>query len=107
MARKRFSQEDILNLLRKIELSLASGSDVATVCRSAGVSDATYYAWRKKYGGMGKSQLREMKELENGGRPFAEQTQLTTNAQLKKIIAELELDKLILKESLDFLKPKV
>ena len=57
MARKRFSEEDILNLLRQIELSLDSGADVATACRSAGVSDATYYNWRKKYGGMGKSQL--------------------------------------------------
>ena len=94
MARKRFSDEDILNLLRQIELSLASGSDVATACRSAGVSDATYYTWRKRYGGMGKSQLSEFKGLEK------------ENAQLKKIVAELELEKLILKESLDFLKPK-
>ena len=95
MARKRFSDEDILNLLRQIELSLASGSDVATACRSAGVSDATYYNWRKRYGGMGRSQLSELKGLEK------------ENTQLKKIVAELELDKLILKESLDFLKPKV
>ena len=95
MARKRFSDEDILNLLRQIELSLASGSDVVTACRSAGVSDATYYNWRKRYGGMGKSQLSELKGLGK------------ENAQLKKILAELELDKLILKESLDFLKPKV
>ncbi len=95
MARKRFSDEDILNLLRQIELSLASGSDVATACRSAGVSDATYYNWRKRYGGMGKSQLSELKGLEK------------ENVLLKKIVAELELDKLILKESLDFLKPKV
>ena len=95
MARKRFSDEDILNLLRQIELSLASGSDVASACRSAGVSDATYYNWRKRYGGMGKSQLSELKGLEK------------ENAQLKKIVAELELEKLILKESLDFLKPKV
>ena len=95
MARKRFSDEDILNLLRQIELSLASGSDVATACRSAGASDATYYNWRKRYGGMGKSQLSELKGLGK------------ENAQLKKIVAELELDKLILKESLDFLKPKV
>lgn len=95
MARKRFSDEDILNLLRQIELSLASGSDIATACRSAGVSDATYYNWRKRYGGMGKSQLSELKGLEK------------ENTQLKKIVAELELDKLILKESLDFLKPKV
>ena len=66
MARKRFSDEDILNLLRQIELSLASGSDVASACRSAGVSDATYYNWRKRYGGMGKSQLSELKGLEKG-----------------------------------------
>ena len=46
MARKRYSDEDVLRLLREIELSLASGSDVATACRSAGVSDATYYTWR-------------------------------------------------------------
>ena len=90
-----YSDEDIINLLRQIELSLASGSDVPTACRSAGVSDATYYNWRKRYGGMGKSQLAELKGLEK------------ENAQLKKIVAELELDKLILKESLDFLKPKV
>jgi len=95
MARKRFSDEDILNLLRQIELSLASGSDVATACRSAGVSDATYYNWRKRYGGMGRSQLQEFKMMEK------------ENSRLKKIVAELELEKLILKESLDFLKPKV
>ena len=95
MARKRFSDEDILNLLRQIELSLASGSDVETACRSAGISDATFYKWRKRYGGMGKSQLQELKSLEK------------ENTRLKRIVAELELDKLILKESLDYLKPKV
>lgn len=95
MARKRFSDEDILNLLRQIELSLASGSDVASACRSAGVSDATYYNWRKRYGGMDRSQLQEFKTMEK------------ENSRLKRIVAELELDKLILKESIDFLKPKV
>ena len=94
MARKRFSDEDILNLLRQIELSLASGSDVQTACRTAGVSDATYYKWRKRYGGMGKSQLHELKGLEK------------ENVRLKRIVAELEFDKLILKESLDYLKPR-
>ena len=59
------------------------------------MSDKTYYAWRKKFGGMGRSQLSEMKSLQK------------ENDRLKKIVAELELDKLILKESLDFLKPKV
>ena len=57
MARKRYSDEDVLNLLRQIELSLASVSSVEAACRSAGISDATYYNWRKRYGGMGKSQL--------------------------------------------------
>ncbi len=94
MARKRYSDEDLLKLLREIEVRLASGSDVATACRAAGISDATYYTWRKKFGGMARSQLSEMKALEK------------ENQRLKKIVADLELDKLILKESLDFLKPK-
>ncbi len=94
MARKRYSDEDILKLLREIELNLAAGNDVASSCRSVGISDATYYNWRKRFGGMGRSQLSELKALEK------------ENGRLKKIVAELELDKLILKESLDFLKPK-
>lgn len=57
MARKRYSDEDILKLLREIELNLSSGSDVASACRAVGVSDATYYNWRKRFDGMGKSQL--------------------------------------------------
>ena len=94
MARKRHSDEDILKLLREIEVRLASGNDVTSACRAAGISDATYYTWRKKFGGMARSQLSEMKALEK------------ENQRLKKIVADLELDKLILKESLDFLKPK-
>ena len=94
MARKRYSDEDILRLLREIEVHLADGSDVGTACRAVGISDATYYNWRKKFGGMGRSQLTEMKALEK------------ENQRLKEIVADLELDKLILKESLDFLKPK-
>ena len=94
MARKRHSDEDILKLLREIELNLAAGNDVVSACRSVGISDATYYNWRKRFGGMGRSQLSELKSLEK------------ENGRLKKIVAELELDKLILKERLDFLKPK-
>ena len=94
MARKRYSDEDILRLLREIELSLSSGSDVATACRTAGVSDATYYTWRKRFGGMGRSEMANLNALQK------------ENDRLKKIVAELELDKLILKESLDYLKPK-
>lgn len=94
MARKRHSDEDILKLLREIELKLTSGGDVSSACRSVGISDATSYNWRKRFGGMGRSQLSELKSLEK------------ENARLKKIVAELELDKLILKESLNHLKPR-
>ena len=80
--------------MRQIELDLASGSSVETAVRTAGISNATYYKWRKLYGGMGKSRLRELKAMEK------------ENTRLKGIVAELELDKLILKESLDYLKPK-
>ena len=61
---KRHSDEDILELLREIELNLANGSDVQSACRSVGVSDATYYNWRKRFGGMGKSQLSELRSPE-------------------------------------------
>ena len=94
MARKRYSDEDVLRLLREIELSLADVLDVVSACRKAGVSDATYYNWRKKFGGVSKSQLAEKKALEK------------ENARLKRIVADLELDKLILKETLDYLKPR-
>ena len=94
MARKRYSDEDVLRLLREIELSLAEGLDVESACRKAGVSDATYYNWRKKFGGVSKSQLAEKKALEK------------ENARLKRIVADLELDKLILRETLDYLKPR-
>ena len=94
MARKRDPNEDILKLLREIEVTLSNGSNVQSACRGAGISDATYYNWRKRFGGMGRSQLSEMRSLEK------------ENTRLKKIVAELELDKLILKESLSYLKPR-
>ena len=94
MTRKRFSEEDALNILRQVDLDLASGSTVETAIRTVGISEATYYKWRKLYGGMGKSQLRDLKAMEK------------ENTRLKKIVAELELDKLILKESLTYLKPR-
>ena len=95
MARKRYSDEDCLRILRQVELDLAGGADVAKACGTAGISDATYYIWRKKFGGMTKVQPAELKALEK------------ENQRLKKIVADLELDKLILKERLDFLNPKI
>ena len=94
MAWKRHSDEDVLKLLREIEVKLANGSDVQSACRGAGISDATYYNWRKRFGGMGQSHLSELRSLEKD------------NVRLKKLVAELELDKLILKESLSYLKPR-
>ena len=94
MTRERFLEEDTLGILRQVELDLAGGCTVEIAIRTAGISDATYFKWRKPYGGMGKSRLHEFKALEK------------ENARLKHIVAELELDKLILKESLDYLKPK-
>ena len=94
MARKRHCDEDALKILREIDVHLHDGLDVMSSCRKAGISDKTYYYWRKKFGGMGRSQLFEMRALKK------------ENERLKKIVAELQLDKLILKESLDYLKPK-
>jgi hypothetical protein len=76
--------------LREIEVHLARRSDPGTACRSVGISDATYYTWRKKFGGMGQPQLAELKAPQR------------ENQRLKKSVADLELDKLILEENLDF-----
>jgi transposase-like protein len=94
MARKRYSDEDALKVLREIDLHLHDGLDVVSSCRNAGISDKTYYYWRKRFGGIGRSQLSRMRALRK------------ENERLKKILTELQLDKLILKESLDYLKPK-
>ena len=95
MARKRYADGDILKLLRETELKLAEGSDLLTACRAVGASDATCYNWPRRFGGMGRSRLSELRDLEK------------ENARLKKIVAELELDKLILQESLNHLKTRV
>ncbi len=94
MARKRYKDEDILRLLQEIDVHLSTGMKVPEACRKAGISTPTYYGWRKRFGGMSRSQLSEMKAVEK------------ENQRLKKIVADLELDKLILKEAIDYLKPK-
>ena len=95
MARKRYSDEDALKVSREIDIRLHDGLDVLSACHKAEISDKTYYNWRKKFGGLGRPQLSEMKALKK------------ENERLKKIVADLQLDKLILKESLDYLKLKV
>jgi transposase-like protein len=64
MARKRYNEEDILRLLREIEVHLYGGIDIVSACRTAGISDKTYYGWRKRYGSMGRAKLSEFKALE-------------------------------------------
>jgi putative transposase len=89
MRRKRFAPKKIIRMLREAEVSLAQGLTVGQVSRQLGISEQTYYRWRKQYGGMKISQAKRMKELER------------ENGQLKKAVAELTLDKLILKEALE------
>jgi len=86
MARKRFSAEQIITKLREAEVELSKGRTVAQVVRKLGVTENTYYRWRKDYGGMKVDQAKRLKELE------------AENARLKKLVAELSLDKEILKE---------
>ena len=86
MIRKRFSAEQIISKLREAEVELAKGANVALVVRKLGISEQTYYRWRKEYGGMKVEQARRLKELE------------VENVRLKKLVADLSLDKEILKE---------
>ncbi len=76
-------------MLRQAEVSLSQGLTVGNVCRRLEISEQTYYRWRKQYGGMKISQAKRMKELER------------ENGRLKKAVAELTLEKLILREALE------
>jgi putative transposase len=87
MARKRFTPAEIIGRLREAEVALAEGATVGEVCRRIGVTEVTYYRWRKEYGGMRVEQARRLKELE------------VENARLRKAVSDLTLDKLILKEA--------
>ena len=89
MAQKRFSPEQIIGMLREAEVRLSKGEKIKSICRSLGITEQTYYRWRKDYGGMKVSQAKRLKELEK------------ENGRLKKAVAELTLDKLILKEALE------
>ena len=86
--KKTFKAEDIINKLREAEVLTSQGKTVSEVCRALGISDQTYYRWRKEYGGMGTEQAKRLKELER------------ENAQLRKVVADLCLDNSILKEAL-------
>ena len=89
MARKRYSSEQIIGYLREAEILQAKGSTVPQICKKIGVTEQTYYRWRKQYGGMGTDRLRELKRLQK------------ENERLRKPVSDLTLDKLILKEALE------
>ena len=86
MSRKKFEAGQIIGHLRTMEVMLSNGKTAAEASREVGITEQTYYRWRKEYGGMQVSQARRLKELEK------------ENSRLKKAVAELTLDKLILKE---------
>ena len=84
MPRKRFKTEEIIQKLREAEVLLSQGKNVAEACRQIGVTDQTYYRWRKEYGGVRTDQARRLKELDR------------ENTRLKKLLTDTELDKAIL-----------
>jgi len=86
--RKRYKAEEIIEKLREAEGLLSQGKTVQEAARALEISEQTYYRWRKEYGGMDKTQARRLKELEQ------------ENARLRQVVADLSLDKEILKEAL-------
>jgi len=82
MKKSRFSEQQIAFVLRQAE----EGTPIAEVCRKAGISEASFYAWRKKYGGLLPSEMKRLKQLDE------------ENQRLKKLVADLSLDKEMLQD---------
>jgi putative transposase len=87
MSRKRPKPEEIVAKLRQVDVLVSQGQSVAASIRAIGVTEVTYYRWRREYGGLKSDQVRRMKDLE------------TENQRLRRAIADLTLDKLILQEA--------
>ena len=87
MANKRPKPEEIVSKLRQVEVLMGQGLSRLDAIRQIGVVEQTYYRWRKKYGGMGVNQLKELKRLQK------------ENERLRRAVSDLTLDKLILKEA--------
>ena len=87
MVRRSYTAEQIINKLREAEVYLSQGLTVSEASRKMGITEQTYYRWRKEYGGMRVEQARRFKDLEK------------ENARLKKLVADLSLDNSILKEA--------
>lgn len=86
MAKHRYTAEEVIHKLREADVLLGQGKTIGEACKQLGVTDHTYFRWRKAYGGLKVDQAKRLKELE------------TENGRLKRVVAELTLDKLILKE---------
>ena len=86
MPRKRYTPEQIINSLREAEVLISQGSTAKEAARHMGISEQTYYKWRKEYGGMRINQAKRLKELEK------------ENARLKRLVADISLDNAILKD---------
>jgi len=86
MPKKRFSAEQIVVLLRQIEVLMSQGKATPMACREAGISQQSYYRWRKEYGGLELDQAKRMKELQR------------ENVRLKRLVADLSLEKQVLKD---------
>jgi transposase-like protein len=86
MARKKHSAEQVVNLLRQIEVAIANGKTTSLACKEVEITEQTYYRWRREYGGLKVDQARRLKELES------------ENGKLKRLVSELSLEKLILKD---------
>ena len=86
MSTKRFKPEQIVNLLRQIEVEIANGKTTPQACRDAEITTQTYYRWRKEFGGLKLDQAKRLKELEK------------ENTRLKRLVAELSLEKQVLRD---------
>ena len=86
MPKKTFTPEQIATKLREIEILTGQGTSVPAACKQAGISDVSYYRWRKEYGGLKLEQAKRMKEIER------------ENTKLKRVVAELALEKQVLKD---------
>ena len=86
MPKKRFNAEQIVVLLRQIEVLMSQGKAAPVACREAGISQQSYYRWRKEYGGLELEQAKRMKDLER------------ENIRLKRLVADLSLEKQVLKD---------
>jgi putative transposase len=86
MPKKRFSAEQIVTVLRQVEVLMSQGKAAPVACREAGISQQSYYRWRKEYGGLELDQAKRMKDLER------------ENVRLKRLVADLSLEKQVLKD---------